>query len=143
MVFCQYDKTKTRQCKKTGGKCILDNPKTVIDLNKCPTKKKIYKDYNDMNDYEKLRITVNKRNMELFKFSKESKITKKALDTITEDLFKYGVKFKKLEKKLELNRDTTSACFTALQERIYMLENGKKLRRIKQWWNKMKSLTKN
>jgi len=50
MVYCI--KLKDGKCSYTGGKCIINNPKTIEDYKLCP-QRELAKDYNEMNMTEK------------------------------------------------------------------------------------------
>ena len=134
MVYCQHDKNKTGQCKKTGGKCILNNPKTVTDFGKCPSisYKNIGKDFEDMNDYEKLLTRVNKRDKEIVEISLKSEKMMKIINDIRREVSSYGVKFEKIDKRLKSH----NIVLTGLDNRLYGVENDKKLpwyRRFMAW----------
>ena len=121
MVYCIHEE-KDGYCKKTNGKCILDNPKTVDDYSKCPKPKRVGKDYDDMTPGEKSFF----KSRENERYIREFGLKYKALESKHDSLLKRMDEF-----DYEFHRKvlTDSAAYTALHERLCIIENIKSI-----WW---------
>lgn len=136
MVFCEYDRGKTGKCKKTRGKCILNNPNTVTDFSKCPQKKGLGKEYHEMDSNEKLLTKTRKHD--------------RMISTVYNHMYEMSVRIDKLEEENKFMQETLekvksersirlipiSAGYTALDGRLSMLEdkiNNSKNGRFIKW----------
>jgi len=127
MVYCIHDIDGI--CKKTNGKCILDDPKTIEDYKKCP-KRKLNKHFSEMTREEKNIVIGIQNKRDITEIKNQLGVLFNIINTLSRE-----------NKNHDRRTLALAAGHSALTSRLYLLENGKKesiFERMKKWlgWKK-------